>query len=180
MKNQIEKTKELINAFILETATESGKNQIDELLNHDSNHDVNKFNNLIQLGNVLNASIYWFETFGSTQFKEKTGSKLNKSEFFPLFFGIKKAWGYRLIQAYKVEPATRSNYVEQTKNPTIDGLIKFINPEKATPQKSEILITFGERKLKKAKDSITSNLSIDDINALISELNTLKAKMQQS
>lgn len=177
--NQIENTKELINSFILETSNESGRNQINELLSLDSSHDVNKFNNLIQLGNVLSASLSWFSNFGATSFKEKTGTKLTKSEFFPLFFGIKKAWGYRLIQAYKIEPATRSNYLEQTKNPTIDGLIKFVNPEKATPQKSEILITFGERKLKKSKDAaITSNLSIEDINALIAELQTLKAKMQ--
>ena len=80
----IEKTNELVNTFIVETSKESGKNQIDELLNHDSNHDVNKFNNLIELGNVLTTSISWFENFGATAFKEKTGIKLNKSEFFKL------------------------------------------------------------------------------------------------
>lgn len=175
---KIEKTNELVNTFIVETSAESGKNQIDELLQSDSSHDVNKFNNLIQLGNVLSASVSWFENFGATMFKQKTGIKINKSDFFPLFFNIKKAWGYRLIQAHKISPETRSNYLESTKNPTIDGLLKFVNPEKNPPQKSEILITFGEKKLKKSKDSITSNLTIEDIDALINELNSLKSRMQ--
>jgi hypothetical protein len=54
MKNQIENTKELINAFILETSNESGRNQINELLSLDSSHDVNKFNNLINSENSPN------------------------------------------------------------------------------------------------------------------------------
>jgi hypothetical protein len=180
MENNIENQKELVNKFIVETSETSGKNQILQLLSLDSSHDYTKFYNLIELGNVLINSMEWFENYGGTMFKEQTGIKLTKSEFFPLFFDIKKAWGYRLMQAYKIEPAIRSNYLDGTKNPTIDGLIQFASGPKKQPEKSELLITFGERKLKKAKDEITSTLTIEDINALLSELNNLKAKMTQA
>ncbi len=177
--NKIENVNELINSFIVETSEQSGKTQIEKLLSIDSSHDFTKFYNLIELGNVLKNSVEWFENIGATLFKEKTGVKLNKADYFTLFFNMKKAWCYRLIQAANVAPSVRSNYLEGTKNPTIDGLVQFVNPPKKQGEKSEILITFGEHQLKKAKDKVTSTLTIDDINKLINELQTLKAKMEQ-
>ena len=178
MKNQIEKQKELVNDFIVENSKQSGKNAIEKLIFSDQKNDKVKFNNLLKLGIELKKSVDWFENIGSLQFKEKTGLKLPKSEFFELFFGLKKAWCYRLISTTKIEPEKISNYIESDKNPTIDKLLQFINPEKKQPEKSELTISFNQKKLQIRKGAIKSNLSLSELNLLINELKKIADSMQ--
>ena len=179
MKQAIETQKELINEFILKSSKESGKNQIFTLVAKDEKNDLSKFNNLIKLGHELAKSLQWFENFGATQFKEFTGIKLNKSDFFELFFDLKRAWCYRLIQAAKIDAPIISNYLESTKNPTILGLLSFVAPEKSAPEKSELTLTFNEKKLQIRKGNVKTNLSLSEIEKLIQELQKIKATIEQ-
>lgn len=178
MKN-LNEQKSLINEFIVKTSKESGKNSIFTLTTKDEKNDLTKFNNLIKLGHELTKSLLWFENFGSTSFKEFTGVKLNKADFFELFFDLKKAWCYRLIQAVKIAPETISNYLQSTKNPTIIGLLSFVAPEKSAPEKSELTLTFNEKKLQIRKGNVKTNLSLTDIEKLIIELQKIKLTIEQ-
>lgn len=179
MEKSIQNQKELINEFIAKSSKESGKNAIFTLTTKDEKNDLTKFNNLIKLGHELTKSLSWFENFGSTAFKEFTGVKLNKSDFFELFFDLKRAWCYRLIQAAKIEPAVISNYLESEKNPSILGLLSFVAPEKSAPEKSELTLTFNEKKLQIRKGNVKTNLSLTDIENLIKELQKIKATIEQ-
>lgn len=179
MEKSIQNAKNLINEFVANTSEESGKNTILTLVSNDQTNDKRKFNNLIKLGNELIKSLDWFDNIGATKFREFTGIKLTKANYFETFFDIKKAWAYRLMQASKIEPAIISNYLESEKNPTILGLINFVSTNKNKPEKSELTLTFNEKKLQIRKGNIKTNLSLTDIENLIKELQKIKATIEQ-
>lgn len=178
MEKSIQNAKNLINEFVANTSEESGKNTILTLVSNDQTNDKRKFNNLIKLGNELIKSLDWFDNIGATKFREFTGIKLTKANYFETFFDIKKAWAYRLMQAAKIDAPIISNYLETDKNPSILGLINFVTPNKHKAEKSEILVTFNDKKLSVKKGSVKSTLSIEDINKLIIELQKIKATFE--
>ena len=179
MEKSIQNAKNLVNEFIANTSAESGKNEILTLISNDQSNDKRKFNNLIKLGHELIKSLSWFDNIGATKFREYTGIKLTKANYFETFFNLKRGWCYRLMQAAKVEPAVISNYLESEKNPTILGLINFVTPNKNKPEKSELTLTFNEKKLQIRKGNIKTNLSLTDIENLIKELQKIKATIEQ-
>lgn len=179
MEKSIQNAKNLINEFIANTSVESGKNTILTLVSNDQTNDKRKFNNLIKLGHELIKSLDWFDNIGATKFREYTGIKLTKSNYFETFFDIKKAWAYRLIQAAKIDAPIISNYLETDKNPSILGLINFVTPNKHKAEKSELTLTFNEKKLQIRKGNIKTNLSLNDIENLIKELQKIKATIEQ-
>lgn len=170
MKITIETQKSLINEFIAKSSKESGKNAIEKLIFTDQKNDKSKFLNLIKLGANLQKSVTWFENFGSTQFKEFTGIKLPKSEFFELFFTLKKAWCYRLIKASEATPEQISNFLDIEPNPTIDKFISFLkgDDDKKEPNKKELTINFNGKKLTFDKGEIkNASISVDDAKNII-------------
>jgi hypothetical protein len=170
MKNLIETNKELVNLFIVNNSKQSGKDAIEKLIFADQKNDKTKFNNLIKMGVTLKKSVTWFETFGSTEFKEFTGIKLPKSEFFELFFALKKAWCYRLIKASEASPEQISNFLDSEPHPTIDKFIAFLkgDDDKKETNKKELTINFQGRKLNFDKGEIkNASLSIEDAKSII-------------
>jgi hypothetical protein len=170
MKNLIETNKELVNLFIVNNSKQSGKDAIEKLIFTDQKNDKTKFNNLIKMGVTLKKSVTWFENFGSTEFKEFTGIKLPKSEFFELFFTLKKAWSYRLIKAGEATPEQISNFLDSEPHPTIDKFIAFLkgDDDKKETNKKELTINFQGRKLNFDKGEIkNASLSVEDAKSII-------------
>lgn len=166
----IETQKELINTFIVNNSKQSGKDAILKLISTDQKNDKTKFLNLLKMGQTLKKSVSWFETFGSTEFKEFTGIKLPKSEFFELFFTLKKAWCYRLIKAGEASPEKISNFLDSEQHPTIDKFISFLKGETETkePNRKELIINFQGRKLTFDKGELkNASLSVEDAKSII-------------
>jgi hypothetical protein len=170
MKNNIETNKELVNLFIVNNSKQSGKDAIEKLIFADQKNDKTKFNNLIKMGIALKKSVTWFENIGSLQFKEFTGIKLPKSEFFELFFTLKKAWCYRLIKSSEATPEQISNFLDIEPNPTIDKFIAFLkgDEDKKEPNKKELIINFQGRKLNFDKGEVkNASITIEDAKNII-------------
>jgi hypothetical protein len=166
----IETQKELINQFLVNNSKQSGKDAILKLTATDQKNDKAKFLNLLKMGVTLKKSVQWFENFGSTEFKEFTGVKLPKSEFFELFFCLKKAWSYRLIKAGEATPEQISNFLDSEPHPTIDKFISFLKGETETkePNRKELIINFQGRKLNFDKGEIkNASISIEDAKSII-------------
>ncbi len=159
-------TIEIFNAF--KGVKEMNLTKVQTLVTSLKGIDSKKFNKSIELGATLKASIEAFENNKGHVFEALKMKAIPKKDVAPILWSLDLSWINKLIKAHDVAPEIRSNYIDTTPNPSIEGLLKFAKGGVTPPTPKELTISFRGKKASINKNgTFSTDLTKAEIEALI-------------
>ena len=152
-------------------------------LKKNQNNGESLFKETLKVGKMFNESLTYFKSNDCKEILKANGNLIIKVEDFIWdCFGMKKAWFYKCIQAYKTTEKEKQSFINS--NPPIFGVnefLKFLKEGEETKEveKPILSLTYGDIKLKiNSKNELTSDTSKEQLKAIITRLTAEMDKMK--
>ena len=147
-------------------------NEIGLLNNEIKAENFTQFNRAVSLARLVGASVETFKNKVYALYKEETNE--NWKNALSNVYGLSYSYIARLVQVNKETNEKISNYIEYCKEndeiPTLLGLLNF-GKERDEPRKMPLSISYNGKKARlNEKGNFSTDLSPDELRALISYL----------
>lgn len=168
----------------LQDAKETQINAFNKAFLSLTNKRRENFGALLRLGKIIDKGLNWWIEFGKTETKKKFKDvKIDNASFLKLCYGIDSSYAYRLIKAGKIAPSIVDNYLNSLPagaEGSLKDLISFdSNKPKKQVGKKRLLLSFEDKKFYiDDKGKVFSSLSLKQIEAVILELQKVKASIE--